>query len=49
MSDEPKNPKVPAAAPPAPAAEPDSRRTLPAAPPERRVTEIDKQRVPMAA
>ena len=46
MSDEPKNPQVPAAKPPA---EPERRSTLPAAPPERRTTEIDKQRVPMAA
>ncbi|MGD8682469.1 MAG: menaquinol oxidoreductase [Chloroflexota bacterium] len=46
MSDETKNPQVPAARP---AAEPERRSTLPAAPPERRVTEIDKQRVPMAA
>ncbi len=47
MSDESKKPtEVPAAAK---AAEPDRRSTLPAAPPERRVTEIDKQRVPMAA
>src|SRR6188508_3586516 len=46
MSDEPTSPKVPAPAAPV-SAEP--RRTLPAAPPERRVTEIDKQRVPMAA
>src|SRR5687767_10603688 len=49
MSDEPASPKVPAATPSAPAATPESRRTLPAAPPERRITEIDKQRVPMAA
>ncbi len=47
MSDESKKPtKVPAAPP---ASEPERRSTLPAAPPERRVTEIDKQRVPMAA
>src|SRR4026209_2073127 len=46
MSDEPTSPKVPAPAAPV-SAEP--RRTLPAAPPERRITEIDKQRVPMAA
>ena len=46
MSDETKDPQVPAAKP---AAEPERRSTLPAAPPERRVTEIDKQRVPMAA
>jgi len=46
MSDESKTSKVPAAAP---ASEPERRSTLPAAPPERRVTEIDKQRVPMAA
>lgn len=46
MSDETKNPQVPASSPPA---EPERRSTLPAAPPERRVTEIDKQRVPMAA
>jgi quinol-cytochrome oxidoreductase complex cytochrome b subunit len=38
---------LPAAPPPAPA-EP-RRSALPAAPPERRTTEIDKQRVPMAA
>src|SRR5687767_845357 len=49
MSDEPASPKVPAATPSAPAATPESRRTLPAAPPERRITEIDKQRVPMSA
>jgi menaquinol-cytochrome c reductase cytochrome b/c subunit len=37
-------------APTEPRAEPPARRTaLPAAPPERRTTEIDKQRVPMAA
>ena len=47
MSDESKKPtKVPAAQK---ASEPERRSTLPAAPPERRVTEIDKQRVPMAA
>jgi menaquinol-cytochrome c reductase cytochrome b/c subunit len=46
MSDETKNPQVPATPP---ASEPERRSTLPAAPPERRVTEIDKQRVPMAA
>ena len=46
MSDETKNPQVPATPPPA---EPERRSTLPAAPPERRTTEIDKQRVPMAA
>jgi len=40
--------RLPAA--PAPAGVPAERRTtLPAAPPERRTTEIDKQRVPMAA
>ncbi len=47
MSDDPKNPQVPAAPPPP--AQPERRSTLPAAPPERRTTEIDKQRVPMAA
>jgi menaquinol-cytochrome c reductase cytochrome b/c subunit len=46
MSDETKNPQVPATPP---AKEPERRSTLPAAPPERRTTEIDKQRVPMAA
>jgi menaquinol-cytochrome c reductase cytochrome b/c subunit len=47
MSDESKKPtEVPAARQ---ASEPERRSTLPAAPPERRVTEIDKQRVPMAA
>ena len=46
MSDEPRKPQVPAATSPA---EPARRSTLPAAPPERRTTEIDKQRVPMAA
>jgi quinol-cytochrome oxidoreductase complex cytochrome b subunit len=49
MSDEPTSPKVPAPAAPASPASPEPRRTLPAAPPERRITEIDKQRVPMAA
>jgi len=55
VSDEQGTPKPaaePAAGPPAkaPAAEPPVRRTtIPAAPPERRTTEIDKQRVPMAA
>jgi hypothetical protein len=47
MSDERKEPGVPAAVPTTTA--PERARTLPAAPPERRVTEIDKQRVPMAA
>ncbi len=46
MSDESKKAKVPAEAPPA---QTERRSTLPAAPPERRTTEIDKQRVPMAA
>jgi len=46
MSDETKNPQVPASAP---VPQPERRSTLPAAPPERRTTEIDKQRVPMAA
>jgi hypothetical protein len=46
MSDETKTPEVPAKPP---VQEPERRSTLPAAPPERRVTEIDKQRVPMAA
>ncbi|MGZ3587124.1 MAG: menaquinol oxidoreductase [Candidatus Limnocylindrales bacterium] len=47
MSDEQERLPQPAAAP---KAEPPARRTtLPAAPPERRTTEIDKQRVPMAA
>jgi quinol-cytochrome oxidoreductase complex cytochrome b subunit len=46
MSEERKEPGVPAAVP---TATPERPRTLPAAPPERRVTEIDKQRVPMAA
>jgi menaquinol-cytochrome c reductase cytochrome b/c subunit len=49
MTDEkrdlPARPGAPAAEPPAPR----ERTTLPAAPPERRTTEIDKQRVPMAA
>ena len=47
MSDESKKPTQVPAAPKA--SEPERRSTLPAAPPERRVTEIDKQRVPMAA
>lgn len=47
MSDESKKPSEVPAAPTA--SEPERRSTLPAAPPERRVTEIDKQRVPMAA
>ena len=47
MSDESKKPTKVSAAPPA--SQPERRSTLPAAPPERRVTEIDKQRVPMAA
>jgi quinol-cytochrome oxidoreductase complex cytochrome b subunit len=46
MSDPTKDSPVPAASPPPEAAR---RATLPAAPPERRITEIDKQRVPMAA
>ena len=46
MSDETKSPQVPARQL---SAEPERRSTLPAAPPERRTTEIDKQRVPMAA
>ncbi len=46
MSDETKNPQVPASAP---VTQTERRSTLPAAPPERRTTEIDKQRVPMAA
>ena len=45
MSDE--KPRLPAAAPQTQT--PARRTTLPAAPPERRTTEIDKQRVPMAA
>jgi hypothetical protein len=61
MSDPPRDPQVPTTSPtadstPAPTApttpapaQPERRSTLPAAPPERRVTEIDKQRVPMAA
>jgi hypothetical protein len=47
MSDESKKPPEVPAAPTG--SEPSRRSTLPAAPPERRVTEIDKQRVPMAA
>ncbi|HLB45351.1 MAG TPA: hypothetical protein VJK49_08150 [Candidatus Limnocylindrales bacterium] len=48
MSDE--KSRLPATTPPAPAEPAAPRRTtLPAAPPERRTTEIDKQRVPMAA
>jgi menaquinol-cytochrome c reductase cytochrome b/c subunit len=47
MTDEKRLP-TPAGKPVAPAA-PERRTTLPAAPPERRTTEIDKQRVPMAA
>ncbi len=46
MSEETKKPQAPAAAPPV---QPERRSTLPAAPPEQRTTEIDKQRVPMAA
>ena len=46
MSDESPSPKTPVV--PGPTV-PERRSTLPAAPPERRVTEIDKQRVPMAA
>lgn len=45
MSNE-RRPDLPAEATPA---APERRSTLPAAPPERRTTEIDKQRVPMAA
>jgi menaquinol-cytochrome c reductase cytochrome b/c subunit len=45
MTDERKE-RLPAAAP---TGTPERRSTLPAAPPERRTTEIDKQRVPMAA
>jgi len=41
--------KLPASRPPAEAPEKPARPTLHAAPPERRTTEIDKQRVPMAA
>jgi menaquinol-cytochrome c reductase cytochrome b/c subunit len=47
MSDESKKPTKASAA--QKASEPERRSTLPAAPPERRVTAIDKQRVPMAA
>jgi hypothetical protein len=47
MSDASPDPKTPVAVPSDASTE--RRRTLPAAPPERRVTEIDKQRVPMAA
>ncbi|MEX1296860.1 MAG: menaquinol-cytochrome c reductase cytochrome b subunit [Candidatus Limnocylindrales bacterium] len=47
MSDKSKKPPEVPAAPKA--SQPERRSTLPAAPPERRVTEIDKQRVPMAA
>ena len=48
MSDE--KSRLPTTTPPAPAEPAAPRRTtLPAAPPERRTTEIDKQRVPMAA
>jgi hypothetical protein len=50
MSDDRDHRQLPAApVAPAPPAAPDRRTTLPAAPPERRTTEIDKQRVPMAA
>ena len=49
MTDEQKN-RLPTTTPTAPAEPAAPRRTtLPAAPPERRTTEIDKQRVPMAA
>jgi quinol-cytochrome oxidoreductase complex cytochrome b subunit len=49
MTDEKKN-RLPTTTPTAPAEPAAPRRTtLPAAPPERRTTEIDKQRVPMAA
>ena len=49
MTDEKKS-NLPAPATPASAAPAEkTRSTLPAAPPERRTTEIDKQRVPMAA
>ena len=46
MSDETKKPQVPASKPPEAS---ERRSTLPAAPPERRTPEYDKQRVPMAA
>jgi quinol-cytochrome oxidoreductase complex cytochrome b subunit len=46
MNDQTKDSPVPAASP---SPEAPRRATLPAAPPERRITEIDKQRVPMAA
>ena len=46
MSEQPSPSQVPA---PAPAAQPERRASLPAAPPDQRITEIDKQRVPMAA
>ncbi len=48
MTDEPKT-NLPQPASAAPPTAPVRRTTLPAAPPERRTTEIDKQRVPMAA
>jgi quinol-cytochrome oxidoreductase complex cytochrome b subunit len=48
MSDETRLPARPTA-PTAPSTDAPRRTTLPAAPPERRTTEIDKQRVPMAA
>ena len=48
MSDENRLPARPTA-PTAPSTDAPRRTTLPAAPPERRTTEIDKQRVPMAA
>ncbi|CAN5589748.1 hypothetical protein BH23CHL8_BH23CHL8_11520 [soil metagenome] len=49
MSDDRPSSRLPATPPPAAPAAPERRSTLPAAPPERRTKEIDKQRVPMAA
>src|SRR5215467_13886212 len=49
MTDQKSTSSLPAPAPEGQPAAPARRTTLPAAPPERRTTEIDKQRVPMAA
>jgi quinol-cytochrome oxidoreductase complex cytochrome b subunit len=49
MTDEKRDDQTRLPAPAEPTAAPSRRTTLPAAPPERRTTEIDKQRVPMAA
>jgi menaquinol-cytochrome c reductase cytochrome b/c subunit len=48
MTDEKSSSRLPTTTEPAPSA-PSRRTALPSAPPERRTTEIDKQRVPMAA